>query len=98
LRLCGPDPETNTRDACATGRNRLHRGFYFLGVGEGLVPAPGVPVPSTAKVQCASTFFPPDFASTMTVHVSLNSFVTSFDTVWVFESLDADTIQRPPPW
>src|SRR5437763_694094 len=44
---------------------------YFLGVGDVVAP-----LPSTAKVQCASTFLPPDFASTMTLHLSRNFWVT----------------------
>ena len=38
--------------------------------------AAGAPASSTAKFQCASTFFPPDFASTMTLHLSRIFFVT----------------------
>ena len=53
-----------------------HRASYFLGVGDGLVAAPVAPPCSTAKVQCVSTFFPPDFASTITLHLSRNFFVT----------------------
>src|SRR4029077_1604186 len=43
--------------------------FYFFGVGEADAAA-GEPTSSTAKVQCVSTFFPPDFASTITLHLS----------------------------
>src|SRR4029077_19641543 len=63
---------TSTRDARATGKNIV---CYFFGVGEADAAA-GAPASSTAKVQCASTFFPPDFASTMTLHLSRNFFVT----------------------
>jgi hypothetical protein len=48
---------------------------YFFGVGEAETVGE-TPPSSTAKVQCASTFLPPDFASTMTLHLSRNFFVT----------------------
>src|SRR4029077_8617314 len=53
----------------------LQHAFYFFGVGEADAAA-GEPASSTAKVQCVSTFFPPDFASTITLHLSRNFFVT----------------------
>src|SRR5437667_12431984 len=54
-------------------KDSLHHAFYFFGVTDGLAAAPPS---STAKVQCASTFLPPDFASTMTLHLSRSFFVT----------------------
>jgi hypothetical protein len=53
----------------------LQHAFYFFGVGEADAAA-GEPASSTAKVQCVSTFLPPDFASTITLHLSRNFFVT----------------------
>src|SRR5438105_9068698 len=54
-------------------KDSLHHAFYFFGVTDGLAAAPPS---STAKFQCASTFLPPDFASTITLHLSRNFFVT----------------------
>src|SRR5437879_5756102 len=69
-RLFRRDAKTNTRDTCAT--RKYHRSRYFFGVAD----AAAAPASSTAKVQCASTFLPPDFASTITLHLSRNFFVT----------------------
>jgi hypothetical protein len=55
--------------------NSLQHAFYFFGVGEA-DGAAGEPASSTAKVQCVSTFLPSDFASTITLHLSRNFFVT----------------------
>ena len=54
---------------------------YFLGVAMGEVAAPAAPS-SIPKVQCASTFFPWDFALIITLHDFSCSFcVTWYDTV-----------------
>src|SRR5205823_8621410 len=49
---------------------------HFLGVGFGFAAAAaaGAAASSIPKVQCASTFFPWDFAPTITVHVFSRNF------------------------
>src|SRR4030095_11513564 len=67
---------------------------YFLGVGMGDVAAPAAP--SIPKVQCASTFFPCDFALMITLHdFSCNFCVTCYETVPDFGSKLAGTTPRP---